>query len=202
MLILCSNGLSSENIINELRSNMSDCKSAALVVTADNEYKENNYHVDRCIRELVSLGLSVDILDIDKLPPEKLLDFDVVEFIGGNPYYLINSIRSHNAEDILKVIATSRILIGWSAAAFVFGPSLELVNKYSPDMNFLGVKDLKGLNLTNVEVLPHYSKFISRFDKFEETCDSYEKENSIQVIRLNDGDAVIIRNDEVKVIHR
>ena len=87
MLILCSNGLSSSALKSSLSSTIKSGKSA-LVVTADNEYKENNYHVARCISELNSLHLDVDIIDIDKQPIQDLLIYDVVEFIGGNPYYL------------------------------------------------------------------------------------------------------------------
>ena len=135
------------------------------------------------------------MFDLDKQPAELLLKYDVVEFIGGNPYYLLNSIRENNAAEILWELAAKKILIGWSAAAFVFGPTLELVNCYSPEMNFLGLTDLRGLSLTEVQVLPHYSKFLSRFDKFEETCCAYEKEKKDQVIRLNDGEGVFIDSD-------
>lgn len=124
-----------------------------------------------------------------------MLNYDVVEFIGGNPYYLLNSIRENNAIEILKDIAEHKILIGWSAAAFVFGPTLELVNCYSPEMNFLGLTDLRGLSLTDIQVLPHYSKFLSRFEQFEEICCSYEKDHNVKVVRLNDGEAVFIDSE-------
>ena len=195
VLILCSNGLSSDLLLTHLSSKMTDCKNAVLVVTADNEYKENNYHVARCISELESLNLKVDIFDLDKQPAELLLDYDVVEFIGGNPYYLLHSIRENNATDVLKDIAINKVLIGWSAAAFVFSPTLELVNSYSPGMNFLSLTDLRGLSLTQVQVLPHYSKFLSRFDKFEEKCCAYEKTHNVDVIRINDGDGVFIDSE-------
>ena len=126
MIVLCSNGLSSEKILSHIRSKIENCKTAALVVTADNEYKENNYHVPRVISELESLNLCVDIFDLDNQKAELLLNYDVVEFIGGNPYYLLHSIRRSNAKEILQEIAVNNILIGWSAAAFVFGPTLEL----------------------------------------------------------------------------
>ena len=74
----------------------------------------------------------------------------------------------------------------------MFGPSLSLVNEYSPEMNIVGITDLSGLQLTNTEVLPHYSKFISRFENFEEKCAAYEKEYHTNVIRLNDGDGLFI----------
>ena len=192
MLLLCSNGLSSEKILAHIRSKTTDCKTAALVVTADNEYKENNYHVSRCLAELQSLNLKVDIFDLDKQSAQLLLNYDVVEFIGGNPYYLLHSIRENDAIEILRDIATNKILIGWSAAAFVFSPTLELINRYSPEMNFLGIKNINGLALTNVQVLPHYSKYLTRFERFEETCCVYEKEHNINVIRINDGEGVFV----------
>ena len=195
MLVLCSNGLSSETLLARVREKTAGCKTAALVVTADNEYKESNYHVPRCVTELQALNLHIDIFDLDHQPAALLLNYDVVEFIGGNPFYLLHSIQEHNAADVLRKIAKDKILIGWSAAAFVFGPTLELVNRYSPEMNFLGLTDFSGLSLTEVQVLPHYSKFLTRFEKFEEKCCIYEKEHHVNVIRLNDGDGVFIDTD-------
>lgn len=192
MLVLCSDGLSSENLLKAMSKRIKKYKSAAIVVTADHEYKEKNYHVNRVVGELKSLNLCVDILDLDKIPAQNLLDYDVVEFIGGNPFYLLNSIREHNAVDILRTLANTKVLIGWSASAFVFGPTLELVNMYSADMNFLHLNDLSGINLTDIEILPHYEKFLKRFDQFEEKCQIYEKEHSVKVIRLNDGEGVFI----------
>lgn len=197
MLVLCSNGLSSNKLLSFVKERVVDCKTAALVVTADNEYKEKNYHVQRCIKELESLNLMVDTFDLDKQSPELLMNYDVLEFIGGNPFYLLHAIRQSNATDILKNFAEKKILIGWSAAAFVFSPTLELVNGYSPEMNFVGLTDLNALALTKVEVLPHYNKFITRFEQFEEKCSAYEKEHNTIVIRLNDGDGVIVDGEEV-----
>ncbi len=192
MLILCSNGLSSNILQAELGKALAGCRSAALVVTADNEFKGKNYHVPRCISELEHHNLTVELFDLDEQPADSLLNYDVVEFIGGNPFYLLHSIRKNGATHILQQIASSKILIGWSAAAFVFGPTLELVNCYSPEMNFPGLKDLNGLSLTDVQVLPHYSKLLVRSDSFEEICRAYEETYSVNVIRLNDGDGVFI----------
>ena len=199
MLVLCSNGLSSDTLLARIRSRMVGCKTAALVVTADNAYKENNYHVPRCTAELESLNLQVDLFDLDKQPADLLLQYDVVEFIGGNPYYLLHTVRENNALEILRSIAQNKILIGWSAAAFVFSPTLALVDRYSPEMNFLGLTDLNALALTDIEVLPHYSKFLRRFDRFEETCAHYEEEHHTRVIRINDGEGVLIDGDKIDI---
>ena len=199
MLLLCSNGLSSAALLHQTKIKMKNCTRAALVVTADPVYKEKNYHVPRCMQELESLGLAVDTFDLDRQSAEQLLHYDVVEFIGGNPYYLLNSIRTTKSTDILRYLVEKKILIGWSAAAFVFGPTLALADKYTPEMNELGLTDLTGAELTDCIVLPHYSKFINKFHHFEEICQSFEMENHVSVIRLNDGDGVFITDTAIEV---
>ncbi|MBS5879828.1 MAG: Type 1 glutamine amidotransferase-like domain-containing protein [Clostridium sp.] len=192
MIVLCSNGLSSKALIEKMKEHIAGLSTAVIVVTADNEYKERNYHIPRCREELAQLGLTTSVIDIDVESAEHLLNYDVIEFIGGNPFYLTDSIRKTQAEGILRTVSKEKILIGWSAAAFVFGPSLYLVNEYTPEMNMVEIKDLSGLQLTNAEVLPHYNRFTSRFAHFEERCAAYEKKYHTNVIRLNDGDGLFI----------
>ena len=50
-----------------------------------------------------------------------------------------------------------------------------------------------------VQVLPHYSRFLTRFERFEERCCDYEKAHQVSVIRLNDGDGVIIDGEKMEI---
>ena len=70
---------------------------------------------------------------------------------------------------------------------------------YSADMNVLGLKDLSGIKLTDIEVLPLYERFRKRFDRFEEKCQIYEEEHSVKVIRLNDGEGVFIECSTIEI---
>lgn len=196
MLVLCSNGLTGGALRAAVGARVRKEKSAALVVTADPVYKKENYHVPRGVRELEEMGLTVDLFDLDEQPAQELLRYGAVEFIGGNPFYLMDVIRRESAQDALRAIAERGVLIGWSAAAFVFGPSLELVHRYSPEMNEVGLTDLRGLALADVEVLPHYSRMKARFDRFEERCREYEMERGVSVARLEDGEGVIVDGEE------
>lgn len=192
MLILCSNGLSSENLRMEVRERMPRrCKTAALVVTPSNDWKKQDRSVPRCTEELEALGLQVALFDIDEQNPRELMQYDVVEFIGGNPFYLMQSIREHHVEDVLRQIAGEKVLIGWSASAFAFSPTLELVNMYSPEMNIVNLTDLRGLALTDIEVLPHCDSYAGYFDNFEARCSEYEDAHDTCVIRLKDGEGII-----------
>lgn len=199
MLILCSNGLSSDTLLSVIKEKTAGCQTAALVVTANYQYKENSFHVERCTEELEALGLLVQTFDLDRQPAEMLYDYDVVEFIGGNPYYLLQAIRESNAAEVLKNIAEKKILIGWSAAVFVFGPTMELVDIYSPEMNLWELTDLRGIGLTNMEVLPHYDTFIKRFENFEERCCQYEKKHDVKVLRISDGEGILVDGESVAI---
>lgn len=194
MIALLSNGITSEALKNALSKYINTLSSAAVVVTADNEYKERNYHVPREINELKEFGLSVDTFDLDTQDATELLKYDVVEFIGGNPYYLLNSIRVHNASDVIKQPAEKKVLLGWSAGAMVFTPSIEIVDKVTPEMNILDLDKLNASALTNTHILPHYSKFEKRFTGLEEMCNTYEQEHNCSIVRLDDGDGIIIDN--------
>ncbi len=199
MIVLTSNGLSSDKLLNALQMHIKQGK-AALVVTADNEYKEKNYHVERLTKELETLGLSVECFDYDNQSPSELMSYDVVEMIGGNPYYLLNSIKKNNFTDALDYFAKNKCIIGCSAGALVLTPTLNLIDIYSPEMNIVDLKDLSACNLTDVQILPHYSKFIKRYVNFEERCLQYERTNDCKVVRLNDGEGIIIENERVNII--
>lgn len=194
MIALLSNGITSESLKNALSKHFAPLSSAAVVVTADNEYKERNYHVPRVINELKEFGLSVDTFDLDTQDASELLKYDVVEFIGGNPYYLLNSIRVHNVSALIKELAEKKVLLGWSAGAMVLTPSIEIVDKLTPEINIVPLDDLKGLCLTNTHLIPHYNKFLKRFDKLENICKAYEQEHNCYIVRLNDGEGIIIEN--------
>ncbi len=200
MLVLCSNGLTSSKLLAHLSERIQS-GSAALVVTADNVYKENNYHVPRCTQELQRLHLRADIFDIVKQPIEELLKYDVVEFIGGNPYYLLKSLKEHaNAKEVLQKIAREKTLIGWSAGAIAMTPTIGIIQAFSPELNQWNVTDLCAMGLTDVQIIPHYSKFSKRYERFEERCVQYEKDNDCALIRLEDGEGIAIAGDAITYI--
>ena len=199
MLVLCSDGLTGAALLDAVRIAAGKGNRAAVVVTADPIYKERNYHVARVRAELESIGLGVDLFDLDTMPAKRLLSYDVVECIGGNPFYLLHAIRAQRAAEVFQMLARTHVLIGWSAAVFVFGPTLALVNQYSPELNEWGISDLRGLGLTKIEALPHYDRFLTRIDGFEQICSDYERKHGVSVLRLNDGDGVWIDGETICV---
>ncbi len=195
IVALLSNGITSEKLHIAIKEHINGTK-AAVVVTADNEYKEKNYHVPRTVKELAALSLTADYFDFDTQNADELLKYDVFYIIGGNPYYLLNSIRKSKAEAILKHIATEKVLIGISGGALVLTPSISIIDRYSPDMNIVGISDFSGVGVANVHILPHYSKFLNRYENLEKKCKRYEAENRCNVVRLNDGEGILFFDDK------
>lgn len=192
MLILTSNGLSSDKLLNRVKVLVEGMKSAVIVTTASVGYKQNDKHIPRLTEELTMLGLSVDFFDFDTDKPEKLLKYDVIELNGGNPFYILKSIQQANCCDVLKKIVKNKIVIGISAGALIFQSSIELIYRFTPNLNDnVRLKDFSALNLTDIQILPHYHRFLKQFDNFEQTALTYEKAKNIKLIRLDDGQGVI-----------
>ena len=196
MLILTSNGLSSDNLIKRAKQYCTTLNKAVIVTTASVEYKENNYHIPRLTEELNSLGLSVELFDFDFQNPELLLNYDVVEINGGNPFYLLKYIRRTNCDAIMKKLIEEKIVIGISAGSIVMQKNINLVALYSPELNnSVNLTDLTGLGFSSIELLPHYSRYLTRFKNFEEIAKEYEIANNCEVIRINDGQAIILNSE-------
>jgi len=202
MIILTSNGLSSQELLDETAKYIFENRKAAIITTASVGFKEKDWNIPRLTQELEALGLSTTCFDIEFDDPELLLQYGVVEIIGGNPFYLLNQLRLHNAEPVLNKIGQEHILIGISAGSAVLQGSIELIAQYSPEMNEeLQLTDLSGLSLTKTEILPHYKRLLSHFERFEERAKEYEQKHACNVIRLNDGEGVFVSTmDSHKVV--
>lgn len=202
MILLTSNGLSSDKLLITVQNEVTthNFEKAVIIVTADNEYKRDNWHIERLTEELKGCGLSVDFFDFDTDNPDVLYQYDVIEINGGNPFYLLDRMRKANAKPFLEShIKAGKMIIGISAGSVVLQKDIEIVNIYSSEMNFLELSNLDGLGLVNATILPHYSKFVKRFDCCEERCKEYESRKDVTVIRLNDGDGIII-SDSIETI--
>lgn len=191
MLILTSNGLTSQHLLDRVTPHLTG-KRCALVTTASVGFKQNDKNIPRHTRELLACGASgVELFDFDEQSPADLTAYDAAMLIGGNPYYLLHSIRTHGFAQPLRELSTKGTLIGVSAGALVLTPSIAIIDAFTPEMNNdVGLTDKTGLFLCDCEILPHYSKFLTRFDRFEESAQEYERQHDVTLRRLNDGESL------------
>lgn len=197
-LILTSDGLSSQRIIDEFADlYKKGLREVAIVVTADPEYREKDWYAVKTKEVLDSIGFTSEFFDIEFSHPEGLLNNDIVYFIGGNPFYLLKQIRETHTDLILKELASEgKVISGASAGSIVMGTTIGLIYELDPDMNKSAeLTDFTGVGLTKINICPHYSGFINRYDNFEERICKVENENNISIARINDGQAIIVDDD-------
>ena len=176
-------------------------KTAVIITTASVGYKEKDWHVPKLTEELKSLNLIVDFFDFDVQPIELLRSYDIIELIGGNPFYLLERMRSVKCVPIFKELIEQKIVIGISAGSLVLQKSISLIAQFSPELNKeVNLTDLTGLNLTDVQILPHYHRLMKQILNFEELSKEYEDKNNCKLIRIDDGQGVFINKTDVCII--
>lgn len=204
MIIIASDGLSSNKIIDELKKVLHDKdKKAAIVTTASNDIKENASCVPKIKDIYEALGIETKCFDIETEDSNDLLQYDIVEIIGGNPFYLMNVINNTNFKEVItKMLEQDKIIIGWSAGAVAFQKSMKLTYDFAPQMNDdkVKLKDLSGMNLIDFEIIPHYQWFVTLFDNFDGRVKEYKRKYNKIVYKLNDGEAIFVYDNIIKIV--
>lgn len=199
--ILTSNGLTSDGIIEEFyHLHNTGLSTVAIIVTADHIYKEKSWLALDAKESFEKIGFKTSFIDIDHFDSD-LQTYDIIYFIGGNPFYLANALIKN--EEALKLKEYCRekykVISGASAGAIVLGTSLELIHEFDPQLNNeVGVTSFSGLNLYPLDICPHYSRFVNKYNNFENRIQQIENKFSLNIIRLNDGEALVYEDYEIK----
>jgi peptidase E len=84
---------------------------------------------------------------------------------------------------------TGRVYAGASAGSIVAGPDIASANwSEAWDTNDVKLKDLKGMNLLDFVVIPHYN------EKDKMIIEAKKKEVSYKVVGLEDGQVIFLRD--------
>jgi dipeptidase E len=194
-VILTSNGLTSKSIIDAYTKLFeSGYKKAVIIVTADPEYREKDWNAVGTKHEFDKIGFQSSFFDIEYSSPGLLLEFDLLFFIGGNPFYLIDQMRKTFTNSVLReLLLKGKVISGSSAGCIVLGETIALINEFEPQLNIgIGLTEFSGVELTNINICPHYSKNISRYENFEDRIRLVEKTQNVKITRINDGEAITI----------
>ena len=203
MIFLTSNGLSSEQLIDEFKkATFNKGKKAAVIPTAMERDKNKDEYIQETLDELSSYGFTPECFYLGMDENEKLLDYDLIYICGGNVFYLMQVIKQCSAQEIIEKASKSAIIVGVSAGSLIMQKDLVLIKDLIPRMNKrVKLKDLTALNLTNgIEHLPHKTRYINTIDAFEKRVATYQRKTGNKVFCLEDGQGIIIDGDNVKFI--
>ncbi len=123
-------------------------------------------------------------------------DIDVIYLLGGSTYYILDRLRKLGIDKMIKKFANKGgVFIGISAGSIIAGKDVKIAGWGSEaDSNDIGLKDLRGLGLTDIAVFPHYKlKLKNEVKEFREKVD-------YPVFELRDGEALAIAGNKINKV--
>lgn len=202
MIVLTSNGLAQPRIYNLIleQANLKPRK-ACVVVTAVVPEKESAPWVISACKDLLEKGIEqVEIFDFETQDYQLLASFDLIYFMGGNPFALIKHARTPQVHALLSYLhQDGKIIIGRSAGSMLLTSGATYVEAFNDIMGFgnevrntVGISDLSGFNFTDQILFPHFDKATQKVEGVEEKIAEIERREEIQIVRLRDGEAYFV----------
>lgn len=163
------------------------------IITTATLDKENDLLAISTKERFIQLGFlkdNITFFDFDFDDITDIYSFSILYICGGNPYYLLNSIKLSNGDIIIQKLFHQRKLfvIGVSAGALIACPDIDVVNYFTPEQNNCNLNNFKALKLTNKYIFPHYDREDVFKKDIQSTLQKVEKNKQISVIPLKDSD--------------
>ena len=169
------------------------------VPTASRTEEELKY-VRESKEELIALGIkSRNIKNLDsnlKVSYNEVKGFDVIYVCGGNTFYLLSKVRETIFDDVIKkFVKDGGLYVGVSAGSIIVGPNIEIAGWGSHrDENDIQLKNLIGLNITNIAVYPHFE------EQLQQEVEEFKKKVKYPIVVLNNNQALLILDSKTKII--
>lgn len=148
------------------------------------------------------LGISnIQYFDLDKEYDEiKINDIfksDAIHFSGGNTFYFLYLLKKRNLVKSLQLyVEQGGILIGISAGSIILSKTIDMAQ--FGDEDIVGIADRSSLGIVDFQFMPHWSDDESI--KYLDLLKDYSKEKKTTIYACNDGDGIVIDDDDIKFI--
>lgn len=180
------------NLVNKTTSTIK-----VLFIPTASRTEEELYYVEKSKEELLSIGIeeeNIITFNLDyTLSEEELNKFDAIYVCGGNTFYLLHRVRETKFDKvIMDFVSSGKVYVGVSAGSLLAGPNIKIKDLYMD--NDIGIKDFRGLNITNITVIPHYT------EEAKEKIQQIKEDTEYEIITLTDNQALLIIDEDIKVI--
>jgi dipeptidase E len=174
----------------------------AYVTTAVKGVEDKNYIKTNCLK-MKEMGLDFTEVDIDSKNEEELeillRDFNFIRVAGGNPFYLLKSVKESGFDKVIKkLISQGVIYAGSSAGAYIACPNIDMAlwkeECRGQRHKHYGITDYEAMGLVDFLVMVHYEDDLKNVIKKK----LLNLEYSLRI--LKDDQALLIENDQVKFI--
>ncbi len=164
------------------------------IASVPNNYERTDEQVDRYIRFFSNIGIvfnnvfSIDRRNTMEESKNNIKNSDIVFLMGGSPELQMQFINEYELNELIQ---STKIIIGTSAGSMNQGNRVVYKDEFD---NYI-MKDYKGLNLTDINIFPHYDV------NNQECIDEVEEVKNIHsIICLPNESFVYIENGNVKII--
>lgn len=204
-MLLASSGPSSSRKIKEIFLKLAgkspkDIKVLAMICPKD---KSREIRYPKGIRkDLRKLGIqpkNIIFANIHKSISAKRfnkMQFDVFLSWGGNTFLILDRVRKTGFDKFIKrIVNQGKFYFGSSAGSIIVFKTIEIAGWGSErDENAIRLRNLKGLNLFNIAIFPHYHK------KLKKEVQEFKKNAKYKIQELKDGEAMLILGKSKKLI--
>lgn len=199
-LLLTSAGLSTSAIVDRFLVLLSKPpKDTQAIMFYLSENSNEFGYIEQSKNELIKLGIS-NIVFINLLDAQSELDFghaDIIYICGGNTFSYLKRLRETGYnKKIIEAVKQGAVYVGVSAGSIIAGPSIEIAGHgESADNNFVLLKDLTGLCLTETSIFPHYDDMLHKKE-----VEEFRQKVSYPVITLTNEQALCINDTHEELV--
>ncbi|HSW96343.1 MAG TPA: Type 1 glutamine amidotransferase-like domain-containing protein [Candidatus Saccharimonadales bacterium] len=126
---------------------------------------------------------------------EKLLSKDIIYINGGNTFYLLYWVRKRKLENLLRIfLQRGGIYIGVSAGSIITCPTIESAGWDPADKNAVNLTNLKGLNLVNFLIHPHFENIQKK------QMQNIARGTKYPIVALTNQQAILVHDKSIQLI--
>lgn len=199
-LLLTSRGLYNKKIRNFFISILpKKPKECSMLLIAYTKTGQEKIWLGYAKDEILKIGIkNITLFNLkDKKFTDTRKKFDVIYMMGGGTFEILERLRKTGIDKFVKkmVLKNDVLYYGISAGSIVAGPNIESAGwGDEADDNDVNLKNLTGLELTNIVVFPHYE------DKMKKEIAEFQKKVDYKIIPIKDSEAVFVDGKKVRKI--
>ncbi|QLI77274.1 MULTISPECIES: Type 1 glutamine amidotransferase-like domain-containing protein [Bacillus] len=199
-MFLCSSFKDSYSLLSDFTGESLKGKRVTFFPTAS-AVEEVTHYVDAAKEAFHQLGMQLEIVQIAEQSTEEIAKMmkqnDVVYVSGGNTFYLLQELRKHGLDDVLKEeINKGKLYIGESAGSIIMAPSIEYISLMDERQKAPELSSYQGFNEVSRYPVPHvHNTYLG--DAAQQILKKYEQ--TLDLCPLTDEQALLITGEQTVI---
>ncbi|MCP1149674.1 Type 1 glutamine amidotransferase-like domain-containing protein [Bacillus pumilus] len=199
-MFLCSSFKDSYSLLSDFTGESLKGKRVTFFPTAS-AVEEVTHYVEAAKEAFHQLGMQLETVQIAEQSTEEITKMikqnDVMYVSGGNTFYLLQELRKHGLDDVLKEeINKGKLYIGESAGSIIMAPSIEYISLMDEQQKAPELSSYQGFNEVSRYPVPHvHNTYLG--DAAQQILKQYEK--TLDLCPLTDEQVLLITGEQAVI---